>query len=110
MAALRVSLRATPTQEHDSPMPATAPAVPVDDPQDLFDRFRQLLALSGLSYRRAGQICGVDTSTVYRWNHGVQRHTHRGKDDALRAGIETIEWYCQQRASRQLSQADLLAE
>jgi hypothetical protein len=61
----------------------------------------------------AAKVCGVDPSTVYRWERRSRRqlHTHRGNDGRIEEGRAIMRWAAEQRArGRALTVDELVLE
>lgn len=72
---------------------------------------RELRTRIPLSQAEAAFICGVDVSTISRWERGAIQHTHRTKDRRLRWALSTLRravWLIDLEPDRVLTFEDLL--
>jgi transcriptional regulator with XRE-family HTH domain len=64
----------------------------VANPPTIGEKLRELREQIGLSQMEVAILCGVDVSTISRWERGRHQHTHRSKDRQIRAALEALQW------------------
>jgi DNA-binding transcriptional regulator YiaG len=57
---------------------------------DIGAELRRLRQFVGLSQMDVATLCGVDVSTISRWERGRHQHTHRSKDRLIRAALQAL--------------------
>lgn len=98
LAMPRPRSRPRPTIVHDPSPNQAAPNLnpaaleSVANPPTIGEKLRELREQIGLSQMEVAILCGVDVSTISRWERGRHQHTHRSKDRQIRAALEALQW------------------
>ena len=76
-----------------NPVPITlADAEDDDAAPTIGQQIAELRERVGLSQMDVAVLCGVDVSTISRWECNRHKHTHRSKDRQIRAALQALTW------------------